>query len=105
MRLLDRGGTVAGTSAGAAMMGDVMFHSGQIKQSVQYWAEQNSQQKFDVRAKFASTGLFAVPTDGTLKLGTGMGLVRHVIIDSHFAQRKRIGRLEIALDITGSRGD
>lgn len=101
LRLLDRGGTVAGTSAGAAMMGDVMFHSGQIKQSVQYWAEQNSQQKFDVRAKFASTGLFAVPTDGTLKLGTGMGLVRHVIIDSHFAQRKRIGRLEIALDITG----
>ncbi len=101
LRLLDRGGTVAGTSAGAAMMGDVMFHSGQIKQSVEYWTEQNSQQKFDVRAKFASTGLFAVPADGTLKLGTGMGLVHHVIIDSHFAQRKRIGRLEIALDITG----
>lgn len=101
LRLLDRGGTVAGTSAGAAMMGDVMFHSGQIKQSVQFWKEQTSQQRGDLRANFAATGLFAVPEDGTLKLGTGMGLVHNVIVDSHFAQRKRIGRLEIALDITG----
>ncbi|PHX72605.1 MAG: hypothetical protein CK548_03850 [Opitutia bacterium] len=83
------------------MMGDVMFHSGQIKQSVQFWNQLTSQQRGDLRANFAATGLFAVPENRTLKLGTGMGLVHNIITDSHFAQRKRIGRLEIALDITG----
>lgn len=101
IRLLDRGGTVAGTSAGAAMMGDVMFHSGQIEPSVVYWGKQSADQKAAVRHAFAETGLFDIADKGTLKLGTGMGLVRDCIVDSHFAQRKRLGRLEIALDITG----
>jgi cyanophycinase len=101
LRLLNRGGTVAGTSAGAAMMGDVMFHSGQIEPSVTYWARQSADQKSAVRSAFTETGLFDIAEKGTLKLGTGMGLVRDCIVDSHFAERKRLGRLEIALDITG----
>lgn len=101
LRLLDRGGTVAGTSAGAAMMGDIMFHSGQIEPSVKYWEGKTSEQKEQIRKDFAATGLFDVTDKGTLKLGTGMGLVHHCIVDSHFAQRKRLGRLEIALEITG----
>jgi cyanophycinase len=101
LRLLDRGGTVAGTSAGAAMMGDIMFHSGQIEPSVAFWSGRTSEQKQQIRQKFTSIGLFDVGETGVLKLGTGMGLVHNCIIDSHFAQRKRLGRLEIALDITG----
>lgn len=101
IRLLDRGGTVAGTSAGAAMMGDIMFHSGQIEPSVKYWSSQDDAGKEQIRKNFMSTGLFDVAEKGTLKLGTGMGLLRNCIVDSHFAQRRRLGRLEIALDITG----
>jgi len=101
IRLLNRGGTVAGTSAGAAMMGDVMFHSGQIEPSVKYWGGLADVQKANVRENFATTGLFDIADKGTLKLGTGMGLVHNCIVDSHFAERKRLGRLEIALDITG----
>jgi cyanophycinase len=100
LRLLDRGGTVAGTSAGAAMMGDIMFHSGQIEPSVKYWGGLTDAQKTQAREQFTSTGLFDIPDKGTLKLGTGMGLVHNCIVDSHFAERKRLGRLEIALEIT-----
>jgi cyanophycinase len=62
-----RGGTIAGTSAGASVMSDTMLVSGDA--------------------------------DSTHRIGTkllmapGLGYIKDVIIDQHFAERGRIGRL------------
>lgn len=61
-----RGGTIAGTSAGAAIMGETML-VGQ---------EKSESHKI-----------------GNWMMAPGMGFVQNVIIDQHFAQRRRIGRL------------
>jgi cyanophycinase len=61
-----RGGVLAGTSAGASVMGDTMM----------------------VRGSSAETHRI-----GDLQMAPGLGLVRDVIIDQHFAERGRIGRL------------
>jgi cyanophycinase len=71
--ILDRnrhGIVLAGTSAGAAMMSRRMVRSG------------------------AST---SVPAPGMADVGPGMMLIRGVIIDQHFSQRGRRGRLLSAL--------
>lgn len=60
------GGVLAGTSAGASVMSDTMM----------------------VRGPSAETHRI-----GDLQLAPGLGLVRDVIIDQHFAERGRIGRL------------
>lgn len=56
----------AGTSAGASAMSEIMIVSG-----------------FDEES----------PKKGTLKMSLGLGLIEGVMIDQHFAQRGRIGRL------------
>jgi cyanophycinase len=61
-----RGGTIAGTSAGASAMGATMIGSGASAQSH--------------RA-------------GDLHMSQGLGLLHGVVIDQHFAERGRIGRL------------
>lgn len=61
-----RGGVLAGTSAGASVMSDTMM----------------------VRGANAETHRI-----GDLQMAPGLGLVRDVIIDQHFAERGRIGRL------------
>jgi cyanophycinase len=61
-----RGGLVAGTSAGAAAMSEVML----------------------VKGSSAETHRI-----GDLHMAPGLGLVRDAIIDQHFAERGRIGRL------------
>lgn len=61
-----RGGVLAGTSAGASVMSDTMM----------------------VRGASAETHRI-----GDLQMAPGLGLVRDVIIDQHFAERGRIGRL------------
>jgi cyanophycinase len=61
-----RGGVLAGTSAGASVMSDTMM----------------------VRGASAETHRI-----GDLRMAPGLGLVRDVIIDQHFAERGRIGRL------------
>lgn len=63
------GGLIAGTSAGASVMGETMLIAGSSETS---------------RAN-------------TLKLGAGLGFVPNVIIDQHFAERGRIGRLLVAV--------
>ena len=76
-RLLARGGVIAGTSAGAAMMGDIMFFSGR-----------------------------SAPALGIIKegqRGVGMKLVPWALIDSHFFERDRIGRLVAALEDSSAR--
>jgi cyanophycinase len=64
--LLRKGGLVAGTSAGAAMMSETMLVRG------------TSQESYRI---------------GDLHMAPGLGLVRDMIIDQHFAERGRIGRL------------
>jgi len=60
------GGVIAGTSAGASAMGETMLIRGASAESHRI---------------------------GDLHMAPGLGLVRDVIIDQHFAERGRIGRL------------
>lgn len=62
----NRGAFIVGTSAGASVMSDTMIVQGKDDDS---------------------------PRKCTLKMSPGLGLIKDVIIDQHFAQRGRIGRL------------
>jgi cyanophycinase len=64
--LYERGGVVAGTSAGASVMSETMLVKGTSKETHRI---------------------------GDLHMAPGMGLIRDVIIDQHFAERGRFGRL------------
>src|SRR5215213_1003091 len=64
--LYERGGVVAGTSAGASAMSETMLIKGINAESYRI---------------------------GELNMAPGLGLIRDVIIDQHFAERGRIGRL------------
>ncbi|NYF33640.1 cyanophycinase [Sphingopyxis sp. JAI108] len=68
--LHERGGLVAGTSAGASAQGETMLVGG---------------------------GGDATPRLGDIDLAPGLGLVPASIIDQHFAERGRIGRLLAAV--------
>ena len=61
-----KGTFIVGTSAGASVMSDTMIVQGKDDES---------------------------PRKCTLKMSPGLGLIENVIIDQHFAQRGRIGRL------------
>ncbi|MDS0528284.1 cyanophycinase [Clostridium sp. SHJSY1] len=61
-----QGKYIVGTSAGASVMSDIMIVEGTDEDS---------------------------PRKCTLKMSPGMGFIENVIIDQHFAQRGRIGRL------------
>jgi cyanophycinase len=65
-RILSQGGVVAGTSAGASVMSETMLVRGANQESYRI---------------------------GDLHMAPGLGLVRDMIIDQHFAERGRIGRL------------
>ncbi|MBS4008426.1 MAG: cyanophycinase [Clostridium sp.] len=62
----DRGAVVAGTSAGASVMSETMLVGGVDD---------------------------ATPKKEIIRMAPGLGLLRQVVIDQHFAQRGRIGRL------------
>ncbi len=62
--------TIAGTSAGASMMSDTMIVTGEGDEA---------------------------PTKNTVRMASGMGLWVGAVIDQHFTQRGRIGRLLSAL--------
>lgn len=64
------GAVIAGTSAGASVMSETMITSGNDDDA---------------------------PKKCTLKMAPGLGLLRDVVIDQHFAQRGRIGRLLTAI--------
>ena len=64
------GATIAGTSAGAAMMPETMLTSGSSDES---------------------------PDVSRITMAPGLGLVERVVVDSHFSQRGRIGRLMAAV--------
>lgn len=61
-----KGTVIAGTSAGASVMSATMIIGGDGD---------------------------STPHHGSISMGPGMGLVRDVVIDQHFAQRGRLGRL------------
>jgi cyanophycinase len=65
--IFDAGGLIAGTSAGASAMTETMMVSGESEASYRIGS--------------------------LLQLAPGLGLLQGVIVDQHFAQRGRIGRL------------
>ena len=65
-KLYERGGLIAGTSAGASVMSDTMLVKGTSSETHRI---------------------------GDLHMSPGLGLMRDVIIDQHFAERGRFGRL------------
>lgn len=65
------GATIAGTSSGASVMSEVMMAAGEGQDSLQ--------------------------VDGSLRLAPGLGLLSGVLIDQHFAERGRMGRLMAAV--------
>jgi cyanophycinase len=69
--IYESGGVIAGTSAGASMMGEIMPVYG--------------------------TGLPRHGIKGMSMLAPGFGLLRDVLIDQHFAERGRLGRILGAL--------
>lgn len=69
-RAYEEGRVIAGTSAGASMMSEIMVVEGKDDEA---------------------------PRKCTLKMAPGMGLLEGVIIDQHFNQRGRIGRLLAAV--------
>lgn len=66
----DRGALIVGTSAGASAMSSNMIVEGEDDDAPKYC---------------------------TLKMAPGLGILSEVIIDQHFAQRGRIGRLLVAV--------
>jgi len=64
--LRERGSCIAGTSAGASAMSEHML--------------------FD-------SGPELEPTKNSVRIAAGLGFMRRVVIDQHFSERKRIGRL------------
>jgi cyanophycinase len=65
--IYEKGGTIAGTSAGASVMSETMMVGGNGEQTHRLG-------------------------EG-LKLAPGLGFIRGIIVDQHFAERGRIGRL------------
>lgn len=65
-RFMEEGGIIAGTSAGASMMSEVMVVEGDEEEA---------------------------PKKSAVRLAPGMGFLKGVIIDQHFNQRGRMGRL------------
>ena len=64
--ICDKGIYIVGTSAGASVMSDTMIIDGRNKEA---------------------------PKKCTLEMSPGLGIIKNVIIDQHFDQRGRIGRL------------
>lgn len=81
-RLLQRGGTIGGSSAGAAMMSDPMITGGASEQALMGKS----------RTGKGDTGL---------GIGRGMGFFEFGLTDQHFLRRGRLGRLVVALERTG----
>jgi cyanophycinase len=65
--IYEQGGTIAGTSAGASVMSETMLISGGGEESHK--------------------------VDTVLGMAPGLGFIRNAVIDQHFAQRGRLGRL------------
>jgi len=96
-RLLSRGGVIAGTSAGDAMMGEVMFFTGRSAEALGIRSTRTARGADDDEDdKRTETPLGP-------QIGPGMGLLPWAMTDSHFFERNRFGRLVAALEQSGVR--
>ncbi|MDP4537385.1 cyanophycinase [Alkalimonas collagenimarina] len=84
--LYKRGGVVAGTSAGAAMMSDIMVAAG------------DSWNALTVGTTDSYAGM-QDQENGPLLLRSGLGFFRDGIIDQHFDRKARFGRLVVATQL------
>lgn len=78
--LLDRGGVIGGSSAGAAIMSDPMIRRGRSERAMSFGA--------------SSEGV---------ELGQGMGFFPWGLVGQHFLERGRFGRMIVALSETETR--
>lgn len=67
LALRERGACIAGTSAGASAMSEHMLYEGGNRDPL--------------------------PVKGTVQIAAGLGFMRRVVIDQHFSERHRLGRL------------
>jgi cyanophycinase len=79
-----RGGLIAGSSAGAAVMSRLSILGGTSLEAVVH-------------------GVAAEPSVPGLLLGEGLGFFPFGVVDQHFIQRGRIGRLLVAMAASGTR--
>ncbi|MFT7167811.1 MAG: cyanophycinase [Paracoccaceae bacterium] len=82
VELLERGGMIGGSSAGAAMMCDPMIAWGNSREAL-------------------LCGVHGDTEDQALGIEQGMGFFPFGLVDQHFLRRGRIGRLVVALEHTG----
>lgn len=82
-RILEAGGVMSGSSAGASCMSDPMFRWGSSEGAL----------------KDGVTGKQRVGVG----LGQGLGLLNWGLVDQHFLKKGRFGRLAVALDAAGLR--
>lgn len=85
LRVLKRGGVIAGTSAGAAMMTNPMITGGTSEDAL----------------KHGATWTNDVKEGQGVGLADGMGYLTNVLVDQHFLERGRLGRLLVAMKEAG----
>ncbi len=84
--LYQRGGVIGGTSAGAAMMSDIMIAAGDS------WGALTA-------GTTDSYNGMQDQENGPLLLAPGLGFFPHAIIDQHFDRKARFGRLIVAAEL------
>ena len=114
-RLLARGGIIAGTSAGDAMMSDPMFLSGRSAPALGIPPETRRPRRAGTRRQSDAADRAPAASrpdedgdDDTAPIlgprtGPGMGFLPGMIVDSHFFERNRFGRLVAALETSQTR--
>ncbi len=80
--VFEKGGVVGGTSAGAAMMSDPMILWGTLHEAL-------------------LVGVVNDVPDFGVGVGEGMGLLPRYLVDQHFGERGRLGRLLVAIEGAG----
>ncbi len=93
--VLQRGGVIAGTSAGAAMMSDPMITGGRGESALRAAlglgvGEGGGGEEGPAGSRRSAPGI-----------GPGMGLFPYGLTDQHFLRRARLGRLIVAMHGTG----
>jgi cyanophycinase len=90
---------VGGTSAGCACLSDPMFTGGGSEGALGGIETQETQEGDAGTKEGGSTEPAEAPASKRgVQIGRGLGLIPGVIMDSHFAQRGRIGRMVAALE-------
>lgn len=87
----ERDVVIGGTSAGCAVMSDPMFTGGGSESALANLPANDGESEP------------GEPATRGVRLGPGLGLVENVILDSHFPERGRHGRMVAALERAGTR--